>query len=334
MVTINADGDEITINADFDGDEIDDVFSPLMWACYEGDDDRVDELLEEEAPVEEKDDWGWTALMHACCAEHNGYIIRTLIGHGANVNVADIWGVTPLMVTFMYASYNEWELRLGGVALDAVDNEGRTALMYACDAGDTSGMQLCYNKARVDIIDNNKRSALDHALESKKISLDIVNCIMNKMGELKTKSKENDRLLLDTLSRWVTRYTKEIEESRTKRRHRWGGHPERFLLRDRSYDLALSLIYEDMDDNGESSDKDDKFHGLAPLMYACIKGNADLIIYLCSHKGTFFSPDFKDEELDLAKYQEEMEELAVEAQKFDKYLAENPDVRRKILFGV
>ncbi len=343
----------VNINADFDGDEIDKCFpslpeslrdeivafqkraliekdmiwTPLMCACYEGDRDQVDELLKEGARVEERDGWGWTPLLHACCTKHNEYIIRTLIAHGASVNIADNWGVTPLMVTFEYGSYNEWELRMGKAELDTVNDEGQTALMYACDAGDTSGMQLCYSGARVDIIDNNGMSALDHALETEEISLELAHTIVNQMGELKTRSKENDRLLLDILSRWVTEWQEEIEMSRTKRRHRWGGHSERFMLRESSYDLARNLIYEDLEN--ESSDR---FHGLSPLIYACANGNLNIISNLCSQKGTFFSPDFKSQE-DLTEYQEKMKALAVEAGERDRYLEENPEERRKILFG-
>ncbi len=307
----------------FDARKVSDVdnteeFTPLMWACYEGDRDRVDELLKEGAVVEEKDNWGRTALTHACCTENNGYIIRTLISHGANVNSIDICGVTPLMITFKYGSYNEWELRVGGAELDAIDNKGRTALMYACDAGDISGQQLCYNGANVDIIDNEGRSALDYALESGEIQNELVHRVASSMEELKTRSNDNDRLLRDELSKYVSEYAKEIVESRSKKRHRWGGHYEKFMLREESYELVEEINYNYPGD----SDKDNgyaRFHGISPLIYACINGSIDLILKLCSQKGTFFSPDFKNQDSlkYLTEYQKEMERLAIECQPTD-----------------
>jgi len=301
-------------------------YSPLMWACYEGDRDWVDELLKEGASVEERDKWGWTPLLHACCAERNGYIIRTLISHGANVDAAGEQGETPLMVTFKYGSLNERELRIGKSNLDAVDVKGRTALMYACDEGD-DGQQLCYGGARVDIIDEDGRSALDHALESEHDNLEIVHTIVRRAGGLKTASEENDRILRDLLLRWVREYVQEIEESRSKTRHRWGGHPERFILRENSYHFARRFMNEG---------PEDEFCRMAPLIYACLNGMDDLILELCSRRGSFFSPDYKNEESlkYLEKYQEDMEKLANDCRKTDGRLDADSEIRRKILFDL
>jgi ankyrin repeat protein len=309
----------------------DEGYTPLMWACYEGDNDRVYQLLKkDQTQVEERDKNGWTPLMHACCAKDNEYIIRTLIASGASVNVTSFQKVTPLMVTFEYSSGNEWVLRIGRAELDALDNKGRTALMYACDAGDTSGMQLCYSGARVDIIDDNGLSALDHALESEEVKLELVHTIVCQMGELKTRSKENDRRLLNLLSRWVEEWVEELEMSRFKAKNQWGGHFERFRLREESYDVARECKVWNPD-----TDYDGKyvyeFHGLSPLLYACINGKIDFILDLCSQKDTFFSPVFDD--IEYQEYQKKVGELAVEAQKTDKYFADNRTARREILFG-
>ena len=218
--------------------------------------------------------------------------------------------------------------------------EEYSPLMWACYEGDLHQVnELLEKGASVEEKDGSGWAALDHALEieSKDLRFELVCCLLPHMKELKTRNKENDSLLQDVLSRWVAEWVKEIEESWTKRRHRWGGHAERFMLREESYDLAQHIIYQwDEDDEND-------FHGISPLIYACADGKINLVLNLCSQKGTFFSPDFKDTFFSpdfkdtferLVEYQEKMEELAFEAQKRDKYFEENPEERRKILFGV
>ena len=70
--------------------------SPLHDACRDGDTERVRQLLDEGAPVDEKDEYGVTALMKA---SENGHteLVQLLLGKGAAVDEKDKDGGTALI---------------------------------------------------------------------------------------------------------------------------------------------------------------------------------------------------------------------------------------------
>ena len=59
--------------------------SPLYHACRNGDTERVRQLLDEGAPVDEKDENGRTALMQASLGGHTE-VVQLLLGKGAAVD--------------------------------------------------------------------------------------------------------------------------------------------------------------------------------------------------------------------------------------------------------
>lgn len=72
----------------------------LIPACHHGHLETVRELLKTAIDVNHINNLGWTALLEAIIlgdggARHTG-IVRLLVGHGAQVNLADRDGVTPL----------------------------------------------------------------------------------------------------------------------------------------------------------------------------------------------------------------------------------------------
>ena len=72
----------------------------LIPAAHHGHVDAVRELLGTKIDVDHVNRLGWTALLEAVILGDGGAahteIVRLLVAHGANVNLADAQGVTPL----------------------------------------------------------------------------------------------------------------------------------------------------------------------------------------------------------------------------------------------
>lgn len=108
---------------------------------------------------------GVTPLFWACYAG-NADMMRSLLEHGANVNVVDkSTGYTPLFLTALYGHTEATQVLLTNQAsLHVVDNIGRTPLMLAASGGrqDTVRVLLLHgaNPARVDA---EGLSCIDHA---------------------------------------------------------------------------------------------------------------------------------------------------------------------------
>jgi len=68
----------------------------LMHAAKNGDMGTVKVLLENNADINARDDYGWTALMWAA---YNGYteIVNLLLENNADVNAQNVWGNTALI---------------------------------------------------------------------------------------------------------------------------------------------------------------------------------------------------------------------------------------------
>ena len=113
---------------------------------------------------------------------------------------------------------------------------------------------------------------------------------------------------LDEFSQYIIEYIEEIEMSRTKARHRWGGHYQKFMIRENSYQLARELFYRD---------NKDMFYGLSQLIYACLQGDLDLIIDLCSNIGNAPAPLASTTDDFLTEYPKMMKKLALEARIVD-----------------
>src|SRR5581483_83384 len=96
---------------------------------------EVERLLTAHAPVNAKDERGWTALMIAARDNHPD-LVRLLLTHGAAVNLTNQEGETALM----HAADNDLRaivqlLLKYGASIDMKSNLGWTALMYAASKG-------------------------------------------------------------------------------------------------------------------------------------------------------------------------------------------------------
>ena len=81
--------------------------APLHDACRAGDTERVRQLLDEGAAVDEKDEYGCTALMLASLGVIMGChteVVQLLLGKGAAVDVKDKDGRIALMVGIVRSS--------------------------------------------------------------------------------------------------------------------------------------------------------------------------------------------------------------------------------------
>lgn len=77
--------------------------------------------------------------LHHAAESGNGELVRFLVEHGAQTNVADSEGQTPLLVASRHADTTVVETLLShGAAANAADKEGRTALHHAADRQDVS----------------------------------------------------------------------------------------------------------------------------------------------------------------------------------------------------
>lgn len=103
------------------------------------------------SPVDKRFEAGFTPLMYASTAE----AALTLIGHGADVNLASDSGMTALM-----RASDEDTARVlieNGAAVDAVNQAGTSALMFASNSGHAEVVRLLLGKGANFSLRQNKR---------------------------------------------------------------------------------------------------------------------------------------------------------------------------------
>jgi len=105
--------------------------TPLLWASYHDDIEKVDALLRAGANVNAANDLGATPLW-AACQNGSEAMVRKLLAAGANPNLALLAGETPLMVAARsgYAGIVE-QLLNKDASVSARGARGQTALMWA-----------------------------------------------------------------------------------------------------------------------------------------------------------------------------------------------------------
>ncbi|KNG91704.1 hypothetical protein ANOM_000252 [Aspergillus nomiae NRRL 13137] len=118
-------------------------FTALHYAAYYRDDETyIEPLLEYDAPVEEKDDYGWTPL--SCTAEYDhDRSARALLDYGANIESRDKLGWTPLLRAVNSNSHKVCRLLLEkGANYHAMTFRSETILHLAAARGDIETISI------------------------------------------------------------------------------------------------------------------------------------------------------------------------------------------------
>lgn len=106
-----------------------------------------------------------------------GKMVASMIAHGANVNVADVDGRTPLMLAAMQGWTDAIsELLAAHAAVNARDKQGRVALDYA-DPADTATFSLLTKVGSPPPTGNSGRRACD---VERALKMPIIDCIADR----------------------------------------------------------------------------------------------------------------------------------------------------------
>lgn len=154
-------------------------WTPLMYAAFKYFADvEMKTLIDAGADVSAVNDEGQTPLMLAAQAGH-ARAVRMLLENGmaGAVNARDKRGRTALMHVTRRYSYDEPSgavvraLVAAGADVKATDEEGRTALMSAAEAGSTDGVKaLIESGASVNAKDKHGRTALMWSVANKDVA--------------------------------------------------------------------------------------------------------------------------------------------------------------------
>ena len=138
----------------------------LRKAIKNDDLDLVKDLIARGAEVNIKDVDGWTPLMDACFYGSKD-IASLLIAKGADVNAIDRAENTALILSAYSGAADIAELLVKrGAKMDIADNCNNTALILASFHGHTDVVRvLVENGARLDCKDNEGKTAADHIKE-------------------------------------------------------------------------------------------------------------------------------------------------------------------------
>ena len=139
----------------------------FLKAVKDKDGFKVTEMLDKPGStvVNARDITSGETALHLVVERRDPTWIRFLTARGANPNIRDKNGVTPLMMA-VRLGFNEGveQLLAAGASVDVANDTGETPLISALHRRDTGLMRLLLEKgADPDRRDNSGRSALDYA---------------------------------------------------------------------------------------------------------------------------------------------------------------------------
>lgn len=153
---------DFTLPSDGKGCSEAEALSPLQAAACGGENDAVKLLLKHRAAVDMRLSDRGTALTLAAKHGHEA-VVETLLDAGADPNVADVAGMTPLMLAAGRADIVEM-LIAHKADVSAVSHEGRNALMLT--TSENVAKLLLDRGAAIDAKDYAGDTALLHAVEA------------------------------------------------------------------------------------------------------------------------------------------------------------------------
>ena len=116
-------------------------FSPLILACYRGNNEVAKFIIAQGVDINAKSDMG-SALM-ACIVKGNNEIAQLIINNKADLNITDNQGTTALMYAVQFKNKEIIQLLLANHAnKDLKDNKGKTAFEYAVFSNDEAIINL------------------------------------------------------------------------------------------------------------------------------------------------------------------------------------------------
>lgn len=138
-------------------------------------------------------------------ASRNSFaLMKSCIAHGADVNMRDVNGNTPLTSACQSGSYNAVKFLLeNGADPNLSIAEAATPLMIAAKAGNTEIVNLLIEKgAKTDVKDVKGRTALMYACDG--INLKCVCLLLDKGLQVNTKDNEGKNAFLHAIYTWAT----------------------------------------------------------------------------------------------------------------------------------
>uniref|UniRef100_A0A8B9RJM5 Ankyrin repeat domain 52 n=1 Tax=Astyanax mexicanus TaxID=7994 RepID=A0A8B9RJM5_ASTMX len=138
-------------------------YTPAHWAAYHGEDDCLEVILEHK-PLSIQEGNSFTPLHCALMNGHDAAAELMVETMGSEIiNLRDAKGRTPLHAAAHSEKVSGLQLALvWGSEVNSVDYSGRSALMVAAEAGQTTAVEILLQQAKADLslLDMNNNTAL------------------------------------------------------------------------------------------------------------------------------------------------------------------------------
>ncbi len=119
-------------------------YSPLILACYHGNEEVVKFLVDKVSDINKSSNYGTTLM--AAVVKGNLNIIEMLLTNKADPDIADVNGTTAMHYAVMFKNYAAVKLLIEANAdLKIQDNRGQSALDYAAIYNDKKLNNLLKN---------------------------------------------------------------------------------------------------------------------------------------------------------------------------------------------
>ncbi|WP_157148972.1 ankyrin repeat domain-containing protein [Brachyspira pilosicoli] len=185
-------------------------YTPLMIAALRNDYDMVKFLVEKGADVNAKTHFEYssveTPLLLSLDYEHiesrydeNSSVAEYLINNGADINVTNEDGETPLMYASKVHNIKVIELLIQkGADINAFDNYGNTALIYGVNNLETVKL-LVENGADVNFYKGGSTALISACEYSHERNIDLIKYLVSKKANINAQDNKGDTALNKTL---------------------------------------------------------------------------------------------------------------------------------------